>query len=288
MATFNQTYKGMSKDITPERWKALDNYGKLGAEVFGGEKLGDINEKSSPEEVKKALYYAHQYEELIKNRVSYAIKDTSFTTRSGESGRSNAEDLTTDLVDNIKSRAVYDPVSGKQIPITNKDGDEWSDEFLEVIGSPKNMKVTGTLDPQNYIGKKLKNENFADAFVVEVTDPKNPEKTRTVYVTQKAYDVKNAPVMFYNRAVNRLYSEMNAFPGKETAVDIGGLKIKGKELIGKQLDALGPEERTEAESMAMPMLVDIPGFGLVLADGPKGVMDFVLRDDVKGKLRWQK
>lgn len=271
------TYFGPSKKISQERWKKLSESALLGASIFGDGKLAPVNEKSSGEERAKAVQYAKQYEDLVNQRVQFRMKDTSQTTRAGEEGRSNAEDLTVDMIDNIKNRVVFDETTGKIIPVVNKDGDEFTDDFIEAVGDLKNMKVTGIMDPENYVGKALKNEEMIDAFMVEVRDPEDPKKTRSLLVSQKAYDPKNQPRAAWNRDVNRIYVGFNSYPGKENTITLtNGLSIKGKELVGNQIDnELPPEIAIAAKQMQRPILVDIPNQGVKLVDGPKQLANYI-------------
>lgn len=281
-------YTGAVRNIPAKRWEKLNEYAKLGQEIFGQDpNFKQVGPESSPQERQAAAAYAKQYNDLVAARVQYRINDTSWTTRSGEVGRDNAEDLTTDMLRNLKSRVIYDEATGKKIPVTNEDGTEYHDKLIDAVGNVKNMQITGILDPENYMPEIAGTEEMADAFVVQVNDPDDPSKTRTLLVSQKAYDEKNQPRAFYNRAVNRLYRGFNAVPGKESTVDIGGLKIKGQELVGNQLrNELNEEQQRAAAMMSKPTLAHVPGVGYVLADGPKGLMEYISRPDIAPKVQW--
>lgn len=279
-----ESYKGIDRNIKESEWKALNTYARTGAEVFGtpeaAAKFKDLNSKSDPALLAEAAQYAKQYQDLVTQRQTFNIKDVTFMRREGEEGRANADDVTKDVVDNLRSRAIYDPLSGKMIPVLSQDGDSYSDDFQKYIGSPKNLRVTGSLDPQNYLAKQLKNDKFADAYVVDVADPEDPSKTRQVYITRRAYEPSENRNTAFNRITNKIYSEVDVEPGVRKTLDIYGRKVVAQELIGNQLaDAmsqLSEEDRAIIGAYQMPILAEIPGHGPQIFNGAKHLADFLL------------
>ena len=286
-------YKGVSKGLPEKRWQAYREYAKMGAEVFGGTNtdFSNINEKSDPAVLKQAHEYAKKYNDLVTKRQEFRTNDTSFTKREGEEGRSNAEDINKDVQNNIKSRAIYDVATGKMIPVTSSDGTAWSDKFQEIIKNPKNINVIGSLDPQHTLAKEINNPEFADAYIAEVTDPDGPSKTRQVYITRAA-DSKKNPYSRYNKLVNKMYSEIVAEPGKEKTIDLGGLQVTAKQLIGNQLKTElgeGSDLYNAALNMEQPVLVKIPGFdSWKLMDGSKEVANFITNPANAKSIKWNK
>jgi hypothetical protein len=278
MVTTKSTgYKGVLKNMPPARWQKFNETAKIAAEVFGAGELGDLSENSTPEEITKAQNLVKQYDEFLQNRVTYPVKDVTRYTREDQEGRDRAEDITKDVKRNITSRVIYDPESGKIIPVT-KDG-EMSKELQEVLGDGglDNITVTGDLDPKNHIAKTAKNKALANAYVVQVTDPKDPSKLKEIFVSRPKYD--NPMQVAYNDAVNEVYSTFNLAPGKEQTVSIAGRKIKGRELIGKQLESYlsrFPEEREEVMTYEMPIIAEIPGQGEFIFNGPDHLAQYLL------------
>lgn len=275
-------YYGTVKGIPAKRWEAFNKYAKTGAEIFGGDaaKYSNLTEDADPKLLQEAAQYAKQYQQLVHDRQIFNIKDVTFTKREGEEGRSNAKDITEDVINNIRNRAIYDPIEKKMIPITNKKGDEFSEDFQDAIGVPGNITITGSIDPQNYLAKKLKNPEFADAYVATITDPENPEKSREVYITRRKYDPAQNRYTRFNRAVNDIYSSVNAEPGVEKTIDIAGRKVKAKELVGGQLQQaisdMDENSRAVIATYEMPILADIPGEGPQIFNGSKHLADYLL------------
>lgn len=275
-------YYGAVKGMKAERWKGFNDYAKAGAEIYGGDatKYANLTEASDPALLKEAAQYAKQYQTLVHDRQVFNIKDVTFTKREGEEGRSNASDITTDVVNNIRSRAIYDPISKKLVPITNQKGDKYSDDFVDVIGKPGNITVTGSLDPQNFLAKKLKNPEFSDAYVATITDPDDPEKTREVFITRRKYDPSQNKYTKYNREVNNIYSTVNVEPGVEKTLTIAGAKVKAKELVGKQLEAATADMDENSKAIIagyeMPILADVPGEGVQIFNGAKHLADYMI------------
>jgi hypothetical protein len=284
-----QPYNGPSNALTDTDWTKLSEAAELGKEIFGSgsdESFTGLTKASDPATVAKAVAYAQQYETVANQRAQFRQKDTTFTTRSGEEGRANFEDLTTDLKNNLKSRVFYDEATGKTIPVTNKEGTEYSKQFIEAVGSPDNLTVTGFLNPQNYLAAESGIEDLSDAMTVTVRDKENPTKTRELFVTQKAYDQQNAPRRAFNKSINRLYVGFNSKPGKEAVVDIGGVKVKGRELYGNQLKTyLDEDQQKAAAGMQKPMIVDVPGLGTLLVDGPFELMNYIEQN--KANVQWE-
>ncbi len=273
-------YTGTQKGISPQRWNQFNSFAQAGAEIFGGETMGPINEKSSKEDIDKAKAYASQYQSILKDRQIYMIQDVSFTQREGEEGRSNADDITKDVRNNIQNRAIYDMDGKKLIPITNRNG-EFSDDFVNTIGGRNNITVTGSLDPKNYVAKHLKNPEFADAYTAIIEDPKDPAKTRSVLITRKKYAAGQQSVAsVVNKAINHVYSTVNIEPGIEKTISVFGKQAKAKELLGNQwtnyLKELSPEEQATAANYQMPILATVPGESEpLLFDGPDHLVEYL-------------
>lgn len=285
VASRGKEYTGTVKNISKERWEAFKNYAKIGSEILGeAADFSNLNENSSPQDIAKAKKFADEYAKLVAERQTFNVKLTTDFKRESEEGRSNADDVTRDVRDNIANRVVFDPTTGKILPVLNKDGQSFNDDFIELLGEGgvANLHVTGELSPENYIAKKTKNEAFADPYIVTVRDPKDPAKYRELYVTRRKYDAPSGKALEH-RATNKIYSELNAEPGMEKTIEIYGKKIKGKELYGKQLSdyiaTLPENERELAASAKMPILATLPGQTKpVLFDGPSHLSRSILEN----------
>lgn len=261
-----EKYIGPLKNIPQVKWDAFREEATTGAEVFGGpaDKFKDLSEKSDSATRAAAAEYANKYKKLLQDRQVFHTQDVTFTARENEEGRSNAKDITEDTQNNIQNRAVYDLDEHKYIPVNGENG-KFSDEFQGKVGGRRNITVTGSIDPKNYIAKKLNNSEFADAYTAIIEDPKDPSKTRNVLITRKKFRPgQESGRALDAKAVNHIYSTVNAEPGKEKKLNLFGQSLTAKELIGNQFDdyvkSLTPEEQATVATFnsGMPILVKLP------------------------------
>jgi hypothetical protein len=283
-STFYNIKNGQAPGISQERQRAFQRYAKLGYEIFGqGDKdLSDQTKLDAWFKTNDPLQYAKQYEQFVKDRQIFNVNDVTFTVREGEEGRSNAADITTDVKNALAagSRAVYDVATKKLIPVHDKNQEEYSDDFQDLIGDPNNIRIVGSLDPKNYLAKDLNNPAFVDPYIGIVEDPKDPGKTRTVYITRRKYD-KPTGRAIKAQAVNKIYSTVNIEPGTEKEIEIGGHRIKAQELIGNQLNSLFNELDDASKQVvmqySMPIMATIPGQATPqIFNGPDHLADYLL------------
>lgn len=277
-------YNGPARGIEKAEWEKFNKHAKVAAEVFGVPGWGNLDENSSEADINGAADAVEKYRGLVENRVITPKKKVGRYVRAQQEGRDIAKDETTDLIRNYNSAVFYDPQSGEVINPT-KNG-AINEDLLELVGGDlENMQITGDLDPKNHFAKMKNIEALSDAYVVQVTDPKTKEK-KDIFVSRPIS--KNPALTAYNKGVNKIYSNFNLEPGVQQEVEVFGKKVKGKELIGRQLDEhiskLPREQKDAIQAMQarlgpsfMPVLAEINGEE-VLFNGPDDLAQYLMRN----------
>lgn len=278
-----EDYQGAASGIPAEKWQKFNETAKVAAEVFGVPGFDTLSEKSTKDQLNQASELVTQYQKFLENRVMYPNKDVTRYVRAQQEGRDLAKDETLDLIRNYSSAVFYDPTTDTVINPT-KDG-KISEELFEYLGEGglSNMQITGDLNPKNHLAKSKKLPALADAYTVQVTDPKTGE-AKELFVSRPI--VKDKALSTLNRATNDAYSTFNLQPGTPQTVNMFGMEIRGKELMGAQLaehlSNLPEEERRRIIAMKetlgeafMPIKAEIPGLGEYLFNGPDHLAKFL-------------
>ena len=168
---------------------------------------------------------------------NYKINTTDFTREYAERNLKPSDVTQSDLLGRVEdelnrhleSRSFFDVTTGETFTALGQDG-TLSDQFVDYIGDPDNIIVSGVMDPKHYFTKRANNPEFSDAYVITVRNPED-EKSRQVLVTRSDSSRDNVLGVRANQ-INGIYSTFGVKPNQEHEGFVLGVPIKGKKLVG--------------------------------------------------------